>query len=68
MLETAYRRPPPPLALAGPLSNFTQLFDSPKYKPLLQHAKAESLRRIQLTRDNYAEVLSSVTGCYTLAD
>ena len=40
----------------GPLSNFARLFDSPAYKPLLGHHKAESLRRIQLTAETYAEV------------
>ena len=51
----------------GPLDNFARLFDSPAYKPLLEHIKSESLRRIQLTRDTYAEVLGSnimtCSGC-----
>ncbi|GAX86609.1 hypothetical protein CEUSTIGMA_g14017.t1, partial [Chlamydomonas eustigma] len=45
----------------GPLSNFSRLFDSPVYKPLLGHTKAESLRRIQLTKDTYAEVVGIVS-------
>jgi len=58
---------PGALAFASPMNrssgaNFSRLLDSPQYKPLLSHSKAESLRRIQLTAETYAEVGDRVIG------
>lgn len=40
----------------GPLERFNKLFEHPMYKPLLGLTKAESLRRVQMTHETYAEV------------
>lgn len=49
-------------AISGPLDRFARLLETPIYKPLLGHTKAESLRRLQMTKDTYAEVVGVVNG------
>ncbi|KAG1680136.1 hypothetical protein FOA52_000249 [Chlamydomonas sp. UWO 241] len=48
-------------AATGPVERFGEMLESPMYKALLGHSNAETLRRIQLTPDTYAEVVGVVS-------
>mmetsp|Transcript_14412 Transcript_14412/g.31170 ORF Transcript_14412/g.31170 Transcript_14412/m.31170 type:complete len:355 (+) Transcript_14412:83-1147(+) len=49
-------------AQTGPLERFAQLLSNPMYRPLLGHSKHESLRKMQVAEDAYAEVVAIMSN------